>query len=312
MSDWTEPRITFPQVRRGYDPSAVRDYIDELERQLELATQPDLEVREEAERYLARAREEAERLVEEASSSVAAAAAAERDAQEQMGRAADEAARMLGEARKRASEIVDEARAIQEQADANRWSGIGERVERILTVADLERDDLIEQATGEADRVLSDANDAAAKVREHADRYDAEVRHRTDAIAAERIASADADQAKAVEVLAAARTRAATIEATAVANAEALLRDAESRATEHVGRLLDEARVDLAAVESSATEARAYLLNLRELTGRTLEAEAPQPLRDLAPSADHLMSIDLRDDEVDAPDAAVAGAPRSA
>lgn len=292
--------VDFPVVRRGYDPAAVHQHIKALERRLRAASQAPARSDAEEQQIIDAAHQRAAALLGDARQAQAdadrqlaeareaiEAAQAERDRVVAEGSAAAEA--MLSAARERAETILEGARAVEAEAQSARWTEVGDRVGRILTVADEEGIGLVDEARAEAEAVRADAAAEARRVRDEADQYATESKALADEWAAARIASAEAEQAKATEVLAAARTRAQRIRKEAEDQAAITLEAATRRTTEHVQELLGEARYDLEQLEQRAAEARSYLHGVRELASRTLDTDVVRPLNQLAPSPSALM-----------------------
>jgi len=297
----------FPMVRRGYDPAAVRTFLDELAQET-LAREPDEDdlrrLRQIDHEVLAaqqrvdalnRHAEELHRYNESVAQPAPAAAddvlvaararaeeiieAARREAEAHVASAQAEADAHVASAQSRSEALVTAAQADADEVYQNRWREVGDLVTRILESAEAEAAGLRSEAENLAVEVRTGLQIEVARVRSDADRHAADVRSRAEEYAAARLAAAESEQEQAAESAAAARADAERVVSEAQTRANEAIRRADEAVKAHVAEQLALARNQIERLRADEIELTARLTRVQEMVGSSLEVasarEAP-------------------------------------
>jgi len=317
----------FPMVRRGYDPVAVRTFLDKLAQETSAREPDEDDVRrlrqldhevlaaqqrvdalnrhaEELHRYnesvaqpaptvaddvLVAAHARAEEIVEEA----------RREAEAHSATKHAEAEDHLALAQAKSEALVATAQTEADEVYRNRWREVGDLVTRILESAEAEAGGLRSEAENLAVEVRTGLQIEVARVRSDADRHAADVRSRAEEYAAARLAAAESEQEQAAESAAAARADADRVVAEAQTRASEAIRRADETVKAHVTEQLAVARNQIERLRADEIELTARLTRVQEMVGSSLEVASTREAPNLGEPTGFLLRLAEPDVEPD-------------
>lgn len=262
---------SFPVVRRGFDPAAVRAFLALLGEEAEAADDHDAALGPDHDARLAAA--ESARGEAEAARSRAEARVAELERRLPADAAASGAT--IADAEREAAAIIEAARREADEIHRTRWQEAGMAVSRVLESADLE-----------ARRLVEGAEALALQIR---DQVEAEV-------AAHR-AESDRATEDALSAVAHARAESERIEIERTVRVEAVVEEAKATAREHIEADLARARDQVEALRAQEAVAIARLQRVRDLVLESLTAA--EPISGITQDVDARLLLPLEDREVE-------------
>ena len=248
---------SFPVVRRGFDPDAVRAYLAMLAEEAEAAGPPADEdgAASPSAEALAQVRAEAEA---ESTARVEAAEAAARQAQARI----DELERALGAATFDRSE--DDHRT--------RWQDTGEAVRRVLEAADAEARGLVEGAEALAIQIRQQVEAEVSTVRAEAARDAESVRAQARSEAVALVAEAEVERHGAKVAADEARAEGERLEAERTVRMAAAVAEAKAGVRTHIDDELASAGERIEALRAQEAEVSTRLQLVRDLVAESLGA----------------------------------------